>query len=298
MKDESLEETGFCYNLRMPAGRENPLILGFVGDLYFASRIEGVAERLGFEAKFIGSAEEIAPPDVEPLDRQFAEQLHGREAILIDQLTRLKPALIIFDLANGNIPWREWIALISTAPATRRLPVLCYGSHVDLESMKESRAVGAWQVVPRSRFVKDMPDLIQHYAQIIDREALAVACQEPLSPEAVRGLEEFNRGEYFEAHESLEAAWKADCSSGRELYRAVLQVAVAYYQILRNNYNGAAKMFLRMRQWIDPLPDYCRGIHIAQLRADAQVAHQELLSLGPERIAEFDRSLLRPVIYQ
>ena len=298
MNDEGLEDTGFCYNLCMPAGRENPLILGFVGDLLFASKIEGVAERLGFQTKFIGSAEEIAPQDGGPLNRQFAEQLHGREGILVDQLTRWKPALIIFDLGNGNIPWKEWIALISSAPATRRLPVLCYGSHVDLESMRESRAAGAQRVVPRSRFVKDMPDLIQRYAQLIDQEALTVACQEPLSPEAVRGLEEFNRGEYFEAHESLEAAWKAESGSGRKLYQAVLQVAVAYHQILRNNYNGAAKMFLRMRQWIDPLPDYCRGIHIAQLRAEAQAAHQELLALGPERIAEFDRSLLRPVSYQ
>jgi hypothetical protein len=48
-----------------------------------------------------------------------------------------------------------------------------------------------------------------------------------------------------------------------EVYRAVLQVAVAYFQIERGNYNGAAKMFLRLRQWIDPLPDYCRGIDIA-----------------------------------
>jgi len=281
----------------MHEGTETPLILGFVGDLYFSTRIEGAARRLGFQTKYIESAEEIAPPNLEPPERQFAEHLSGREAILLDQLTLWKPALIIFDLGNGNIPWREWIALITSVPATRRIPVLCYGSHVDVETMKEASAAGARQVVPRSRFVKDLPSLIQQYARVIDREALSTACQEPLSPVAVRGLEEFNRGEYFEAHESLEAAWKADSSSGRELYQAVLQVAVAYYQILRGNYSGAAKMFLRLRQWIDPLPDYCRGIHVASLRAEAQAVHQELLSLGPERIADFDRSRLRPVIY-
>ncbi|HLE53165.1 MAG TPA: DUF309 domain-containing protein [Anaerolineales bacterium] len=243
-------------------------------------------------------AEEIAPPNPEPLERQFAEHLSGREAILLDRLTLWKPALMIFDLGNRNIPWREWIALVTSVPATRRIPVLCYGSHVDIKTMHEASAAGAQKVVPRSRFVQDLPGLIQQYARASDREALSTACQEPLSPMAVRGLEEFNRGEYFEAHESLEAAWKADNSSGRELYQAVLQVAVAYYQILRGNYSGAAKMFLRLRQWIDPLPDYCRGVHVANLRAEAQAVHQELLRLGPERIADFDRSLLRPAIYQ
>jgi predicted metal-dependent hydrolase len=84
---------------------------------------------------------------------------------------------------------------------------------------------------------------------------------------------------------------------GRDLYRAVLQVAVAYYQIERANYNGAAKMFLRMRQWIEPLPDVCRGIDVAQLRTDSRRVHQALLALGPERLHEFDVSLLRPVKY-
>jgi predicted metal-dependent hydrolase len=76
-----------------------------------------------------------------------------------------------------------------------------------------------------------------------------------------------------------------------------LQVAVAYYQIQRGNYNGAAKMFLRMRQWIDPLPDRCRGVDVARLRAEAREAHRALVALGPERLHEFDRSLLRPVHY-
>ncbi|MEW5871664.1 MAG: DUF309 domain-containing protein [Chloroflexota bacterium] len=128
--------------------------------------------------------------------------------------------------------------------------------------------------------------------------ALEETCQAPLSERAVRGLELFNRGEYFEAHETLEAAWKADQTIGRELYRAVLQVAVAYLQIERCNYNGAVKMFLRLRKWIEPFPDECRGIDLASLRADVHQVYAQLRQLGRERIAEFDRSLFRPVRYR
>jgi predicted metal-dependent hydrolase len=143
-----------------------------------------------------------------------------------------------------------------------------------------------------------MSGLILKHARTIDREALAESCADPLALSALRGLEEFNRGEYFEAHESLEEAWMAETGVGRELYRAVLQVAVAYYHIKRGNFPGAAKMFLRMRQWIDPLPDSCRGVNVAKLRSQARAVHQALLELGPERISEFDQQLLKPVEFQ
>ncbi|MCI0520995.1 MAG: DUF309 domain-containing protein [Chloroflexi bacterium] len=121
------------------------------------------------------------------------------------------------------------------------------------------------------------------------------ACREPLSAPALRGLEEFNRGEYFEAHESLEIAWNLDATAGRELYRAVLQIAVAYYHIQRGNYRGAVKMFLRVRRWINPLPEACRGVDIARLRGEAEEAYRALTALGEGRIHEFDRALFRPV---
>jgi predicted metal-dependent hydrolase len=77
-----------------------------------------------------------------------------------------------------------------------------------------------------------------------------------------------------------------------------LQITVAYYQIDRGNYNGAAKMFLRIRKWLSPLPDTCRGINIKQLRLDVEAVHTELISLGPEGIEEFNLALLKPVEYQ
>jgi hypothetical protein len=175
---------------------------------------------------------------------------------------------------------------------------LCFGSHVDLETLQRARKAGASKVVPRSKFFDELPELIQRLALVDNIELLDEGCQEELSTEARKGLEEFNLGDYFQAHESLEFAWKADSTAARELYRAVLQVAVAYYQIVRRNYNGALKMFLRVRQWIDPLPDTCRGINVAQLRADVQNAYTELISKGPARIAEFDLTLLRPIQFE
>lgn len=287
-----------CYNLIMPPEDGPALIVAFVADLMFASKIESVAGQLNYRLRWIERAGQVAPfdPDIPP--QQVAEHLHGPGAVLLDELTLDRPALIIFDLGNADIPWRRWIPLLKSVPSTRRIPVLCFGSHVDVTTMQAARSAGADAVLARSRFASDLPALIEKYAVVPDYNAIEISCQDPLSDLAVKGLETFNHGRYFEAHEFLEEAWNADSSPGRELYRAILQIAVAYLQIERQNYNGTLKMFMRVRQWIDPLPGQCRGVNIEQLRQDAEQVRQAVLSLGPERIGEFDRSLFRPVQYR
>jgi predicted metal-dependent hydrolase len=120
-------------------------------------------------------------------------------------------------------------------------------------------------------------------------------CQGGLHPKAIQGFELFNRGEYWLAHEALEAAWIEEKGQIRHLYRGILQVGVTYLHIQRRNYHGAMKVYLRSRRWLDPFPEVCRGIELRQLRLDLEHAIQELVRLGPRRMEEFDLSLLRPL---
>jgi uncharacterized protein len=279
---------------------DNPLkIIGFVNNLLFNSRIEDKAEKLGFQMIWISQATELGPDDLDEdiPARQFGEPMVGRGVILIEKITRVQPALIIFDLGNEQIPWRSWLPLIKSVPSTRRLPVVCFGAHVDTDSIIKARECGADGVFSRSRFMSGLTDILQKYAIVQDKKGLARACDEFLSSHAIKGLELFNSCDYFEAHEELELAWKEDHTIGRDLYRAVLQVAVAYLQIERGNFRGAYKMFLRVRQWLEPLPDICRGINVGKLRSDSNRVYKALIELGPDRIIEFNLELLRPVEY-
>jgi hypothetical protein len=275
-----------------------PLLIAFVHDLIFTTKVENVARRLGFLVELVPDGDSLGPEQPGAPGNQPGEPVYGRAARLMELVTARQPALLIFDLGNEHVPWQQWLAVLKSSPATRRLPILCYGPHVDVAMMNRARDLGADAVVARSRFVSALPELIQKYARLPDREVQATACQEPLSATAVRGLELFNEGDYYEAHEVLEDAWNEDEGPGRDLYRAILQVAVAYLQIERGNYAGAVKMFLRSRQWFEPLPDVCRGIDLAHLQTDAAAVHEALLILGPEQIGHFDRALFRPVRYR
>jgi predicted metal-dependent hydrolase len=120
-------------------------------------------------------------------------------------------------------------------------------------------------------------------------------CVGTVHPAAVKGMEFFNAGEYRLAHEELEEAWKEENSPVGELYRAILQTAVVYLHVTRANYNGAIKVYGRVQKWIKPWPEVCRGIGIGQLRQDLDAVIAEVERLGPDRLAAFDRSLLKPV---
>jgi uncharacterized protein len=118
-----------------------------------------------------------------------------------------------------------------------------------------------------------------------------------LPVEALRGLECFNAGAYFEAHEHLETAWRAEAGPLRDLYRGVLQVAVGYLHIQRGNYTGALKLFERSRACLAPFGAACLGINLARLSADRERVEAELRRIGPSHIASFNQELFQPVDY-
>ena len=116
-------------------------------------------------------------------------------------------------------------------------------------------------------------------------------CAGSLPSLVMRGIEEFNRGEFFEQHESLEAAWRAEPRPVRELYQGILQVGVACYQIERGNLPGALKMFERGLRRLRQFAPECLSIDVSRLIADAERVRDEAQRLGPERLNELDRSL-------
>lgn len=123
------------------------------------------------------------------------------------------------------------------------------------------------------------------------------SCEGALHPKALKGLKLFNEKKFFEAHEELESAWREEKGKARDLYRGVLQVAVAYLHIERGNYNGAIKVCERSAKWLAEFPDVCMGIQIGKLRNDSENAIRHLRVLGAEKINEFDADWLKPILW-
>jgi hypothetical protein len=113
-----------------------------------------------------------------------------------------------------------------------------------------------------------------------------------LPPLLRAGIAEFNAGEYFACHETLEALWKAERGPVRALYQGILQLAVALYHLQRGNYRGTLVLLARARANLAPFAPAWQGVDVAGLLAAAEAIEREVRALGPERLGQFDRALI------
>ncbi len=214
-----------------------------------------------------------------------------------DYTTRLADDGAALILVDGDADgWRFYATSLRVSAATRRIPVVVVSASAAIRQQAASAAVQL--AVAPADLLDQLPGLLLGMARIMPPETrtrLDDQCAEPLPAEGRRAIEKFNASEFFEQHELFEAMWRAEPGPVRSLYQGVLQVGVAYYQIVRGNPSGALKMLLRSLQWLAPLPDVCQGVDVAALKADSARVRAELERVGADGLDQFDRTLLKPV---
>jgi len=117
------------------------------------------------------------------------------------------------------------------------------------------------------------------------------ACQQPQPALLRRGIEQFNRGEFFEQHETLEDLWREESRPIRTLYQGILQIGVAMYHVQRRNHHGAVYMLTRGSAYLRPFAPSCQGVDVADLLRQAACVLDEVERLGPDQLDAFKWAL-------
>jgi uncharacterized protein len=112
---------------------------------------------------------------------------------------------------------------------------------------------------------------------------------------ALKGIEEFNRGEFYECHEYLEEAWMQEPRRVRFLYQGILQVGVGFYHQQNGNWRGATGLLRNGTQRLKEFEPETLGIDVAKLVRECERCLEELEELGRKRVREFDHSLIPKV---
>ena len=115
-----------------------------------------------------------------------------------------------------------------------------------------------------------------------------MSCHEPPPAALLEGIAQFNRGDYFEQHETLELLWRAERRDVRYLYQGILQIGVAFHHLRKRNHHGTVYMLTRGSNYLRPFAPSCQRIDVAALLRDAAAALEAVERLGPSRLAEFD----------
>ena len=116
-------------------------------------------------------------------------------------------------------------------------------------------------------------------------------------PELVlKGIEEFNKGEFYECHEYLEEAWMQEPRRVRFLYQGILQVGVGFYHLGNGNWRGATGLLRNGTIRLKEFEPVTLNIDVARLISDCEQCLQELEKLGRERVREFDQTKVPKIV--
>lgn len=124
-------------------------------------------------------------------------------------------------------------------------------------------------------------------------------CRDKPTQQMIHAFEQFNRGEYWHQHETLETIWRAEKDESiRNFYKGILQVGVGFHHITRRNYRGTVKVLARGIEYLRPYAPRCMGVDISRLIAEAAGVLEQVRGLGPERIDEIKIAELPRVNYE
>jgi predicted metal-dependent hydrolase len=79
-------------------------------------------------------------------------------------------------------------------------------------------------------------------------------------------------GEYFEAHEELELAWRAAEPEERDFFQGLVHVTVAWYQAGRGNRNGCARQLEKAERRLGRYAPKHGGVDVADLLRQVRAA--------------------------
>ncbi len=126
----------------------------------------------------------------------------------------------------------------------------------------------------------------------INRGVPSVRCSERPPADVIRGFEQFNRGEFFEQHETLEDAWIAETDPIRYLYQGILQVGVGLLHLSRGNLYGAARLITRGLVLLETFRPSCMGVDVERFFQQSSCCLEAITQLTPDTLDAFDRSLI------
>lgn len=122
----------------------------------------------------------------------------------------------------------------------------------------------------------------------------------PLFADAIA---QFNNGDYYTCHDTLESIWNDAWQSDRAFYQGILQIAVGLYHLRNQNWHGATILLGEGTSRLPAyLPDY-QSIDVETLLEDSLQILSNVQLGGKEGIVDILKQLERgdlkiPQIYQ
>ncbi len=113
-----------------------------------------------------------------------------------------------------------------------------------------------------------------------------------LPPAFWQGVKEFNQGQYYACHDTLEALWMEATDPPKSLYQGFLQISVACYHLGNKNWQGAVVLLGEGICRLQPYEPEFAGLDVETFVDVSANLLECLQQHGPEQVATFSQLVL------
>jgi hypothetical protein len=113
----------------------------------------------------------------------------------------------------------------------------------------------------------------------------------------IKGIELFNRREFYEAHEAWEEGWIDELSDWRVLLQGLIQVAAGFYKLQCASPVGTVRLLELGAAKLRPFVGRSLGVDLEVLLPEVDRWQERARSLVAENRADFDPSQLPKIHY-
>lgn len=122
---------------------------------------------------------------------------------------------------------------------------------------------------------------------------------EEVPQEFWQGVEQFNTGQFYACHDTLEALWMEATEPEKTFYQSILQIAVALYHLGNGNWRGAVILLGEGSNRLRRYPSIYSNIDVDELLDQSTALLSALQQIKPEKVADLnvgDENLPLPYI--
>jgi hypothetical protein len=112
----------------------------------------------------------------------------------------------------------------------------------------------------------------------------------------LKGVELFNSGSHWEAHEVFEDVWRVQTGDAKKLAQGFVQLAAAFSYIKKQRYDSILYLFDKSAEKFAATPHLLPGATIPQLVDAIKVARAEVERMGAAGLDKFSQSLYPHIV--
>ena len=102
------------------------------------------------------------------------------------------------------------------------------------------------------------------------------------------GIELFNDGSYFEAHDYFEEMWNDAERGEKEFYQGLVQISVGSYHLICGNNKGALSQYNKGMSKLEKFKPDKEGINLDKLLSEINILVDKIIMYNSKKISNIE----------